>query len=92
MTRKEIKEFGQHIADKVFHKREQDNILVAKGWIARDKNNKIYFYDDKPSKNDSQWLGRIGKVFVRIDDDCFPQVNWEDDESVACEIVIKIEK
>lgn len=92
MTRKEIKEFGQHIADKVFHKKEQDNILVIKGWIARDKNHKIYFYGDEPSKNDSQWVGKIAKVFVRFDDDCFPQVNWEDDKPTACEIVIKIEK
>jgi len=31
MTRKEIKEFGQHIADKLFHKKEQNNSIVVKG-------------------------------------------------------------
>ena len=92
MTRKEIKEFGQRIADKVFHKREQDNTLVIKGWVARDANYNIYFYRDKPSKVDSQWLGTIGEIFVKIDNNSFPQVSWEDDEPTVCEIVIKIEK
>lgn len=92
MTRKEIREFGQHIVDKVFHKREQDNIIVVKGWIARDANHKIYFYNDKPSKVDSQWLGKIGEIFVKIDNNSFPQVVWEDNEPTPCEVMIKIEK
>ena len=91
MTRKEIKEFGQHIADKVFHKREQDNTLVIKGWVARDSNHKIYFYDNKPYKGKNEWLASTGDL-RRLNDDYFPQVNWEDDKPAACEIVIKIEK
>ena len=91
MTRKEIREFGQHIVDKVFHKREQDNTLVIKGWIARDLNHKIYFYDNKPVRVKNEWLADAN-IIGRLDPNYFPQVNWGDNEPVACEIMIKTEK
>lgn len=91
MTRKEIREFGQRIADKVFHKREQDNIIVVKGWVARDANHNIYFYDEKPIKDKVVWDGEISWI-VELSNDSFPQVVWEDNEPTPCEIMIKIEK
>ena len=91
MTRKEIKELGQRIADKVFHKREQDNIIVIKGWIAKDSTDKLYFYDKKPFKGKNEWLVDAN-IIRRLDSNYFPQVNWGDDKPVACEIMIKIEK
>lgn len=95
MTRKEIKEFGQHIADKVFHKKEQDNTIVAKGWVARDANTQIYFYKEKPIKGDDNWIGEIEWIILLNYSslhDSFPQVNWSDNEPTPCEIMIKIEK
>ena len=91
MTRKEIREFGQHMADKLFHKKEQDNIIIVKGWIARDSTDKLYFYDKKPFKGKCEWLADAN-IMRHLDSNYFPQVNWEDDKPVACEIVIKIEK
>lgn len=91
MTRKEIREFGQHIVDKVFHKKEQDNIIVVKGWVARDSNHNIYFYDEKPIKNKAAWDGEINWI-VGLSNDSFPQVVWEDDKPTPCEVMIKIEK
>lgn len=91
MTRKEIREFGQHIADKVFHKKEQDNTIVVKGWVARDSNHNIYFYDEKPIKDKAVWDGEISWI-VELSNDSFPQVVWEDNEPTPCEVMIKIEK
>lgn len=91
MTRKEIKEFGQHIADKVFHKKEQANTIAVKGWIARDANYNIHFYDEKPIKGKNAWGGEINWT-VELTNDSFPQVIWEDYEPTPCEIMIKIEK
>lgn len=91
MTRKEIREFGQHIADKLFHKKEENNIIDIKGWIARDENHKIYFYDDKPTKGEHEWWANANYI-SRLDSSSFPQVNWEDDKPTACEMMIKIEK
>lgn len=91
MTRKEIKEFGQHMADKLFHKKEQTNTVVLKGWVARDKNNTIHFYSKKPIKLDYEWDGNINHI-INLKYTDFPQVNWEDDKPTVCEIMIKIEK
>lgn len=90
MTRKEIKEFGQHIADKVFHKKEQDNTIVVKGWIARDSDYSIYFYDNKPIKGEHEWWPDAN--YISLDSSSFPQVVWEDDKPTPCEVMIKIEK
>lgn len=90
MTRKEIREFGQHIVDKVFHKKEQDNIIVVKGWVARDDDNNIYFYDKEPIKREYDWCAD-GNIFG-LYSNSFPQVVWEDDKPTPCEVVIKIEK
>lgn len=91
MTRKEIREFGQHIADKVFHKREQANTIIIKGWLARDKSSDIYFYKEKPVKVVSEWKGDVDWN-IAFSRKSFPQINWEDNEPTSCEVIIKIEK
>ena len=91
MTRKEIREFGQHVVDKVFHKKEQNNIIVGKGWVARDSTDKLYFYDKKPFKGGCEWLASAN-IIGRLDSNYFPQVVWEDNEPTPCEVTIKIEK
>lgn len=40
-------------------------------WVARDKDNQLYLYRDKPTK---------GMASDTIDSDLFPSVKWEDKE------------
>lgn len=72
--------------------------LLAKGykWIARDKNDAVYAYDNSPVKVGKEWtnkgdswilLGSFAKGIIPI----FDGINWEDDEPVCLrDIVPKI--
>ena len=91
MTRKEIKEFGQHVADKLFHKKEQNNSIVIKGWVAKDKCGLLYFYEDKPIKKVLNWDSDAHWT-IALNPNYLHQINWEDNEPTPCEIIIKIEK
>lgn len=92
MTRKEIREFGQQVVDRILHKKEQHNTIVVKGYIARDLlNNAIYFYKHKPVKGSHEWIGEVSSI-TNLHSYDFPQVKWDDDKPTPCEVTIKIEK
>lgn len=85
MTRKEILQFGREIADKFFHKKHQEEVTI-KGFVARDRDGKLYLYDRTAIKYNNKWV--YGAFFLPID--LFPQVKWEDEEPTPVEITIKL--
>lgn len=85
MTRKEILQFGKEIADKFFHKKHLEEV-VAKCFIARDRDGKLYVYREKPVRYNNVWVGE--GCFLQID--LLPQVKWEDKEPTPVEITIKL--
>lgn len=52
-------------------------------WVARDKDNQLYLYRDKPTKGMASdtivWLTTSFYV-IGLDPDLFPSVKWEDNE------------
>ena len=86
MTRKEILQFGKEIADKFFHKKHREEVTV-KGFVARDRDGKLFLYEGKPIRYNNKWVG--GALFHPID--LLPQVKWEDKEPTPVEITIKLE-
>lgn len=60
-------------------------------WVARDKDNELYLYRDKPVKqpesNASKWLVTSFNA-IHIDSDLFPSVKWEDKEPAR--VVIRL--
>lgn len=60
-------------------------------WLARDKNNCIYLYTEKPIKGDTFFYLMSWKKSIRIDDDDkFPEITWENSPvEVEIELVIK---
>ena len=52
-------------------------------WVARDKDNQLYLYRDKPTKGMASdtivWLTTSFNT-IHIDSDLFPSVKWEDKE------------
>lgn len=85
MTRKEILQFGKEIADKFFHKKHQEEATI-KGFVARDRNGKLYIYEERPIRYNEIWIG--GRFFLI--DNLLPQVKWEDEEPTPVEITIKL--
>lgn len=43
-------------------------------WIARDKNNDLYAYNDKPTKENTFFEGGS---FLELDSNEFPEITWE---------------
>jgi len=85
MTRKEILQFGKEIADKFFHKKHQEEVTI-KGFVARDRDGKLYLYVEKPIRYNNIWVA--GPVSLPID--LLPQVICEDTAPTPVEITIKL--
>ena len=67
--------------------------MEMKAWLARDKNGKIFLYDQKPIKTMGIWVYQWGVCFLPIEEKDLPKgVNprWEDEEPQ--EVRLKIEK
>ena len=59
-------------------------------WIARDKDEELYLFSEKPSKREEFWLMSRGTV-IQLPSELFPEVKWEDEE--PRELILKpIEK
>lgn len=51
-----------------------------RGWVARDKDGRLWFYTDKPWKHDGKsWEVPEGE-YMEIDKTWYPNVKWEDEE------------
>ena len=62
-------------------------------WIAKDKNETVCVFLDKPEKGQSSWYNRPNGEFATINEsyaDLFSEVKWEDKEPTKVELTIKI--
>lgn len=62
-------------------------------WIAKDKNETVCIFLDKPEKGQNSWYNRPNGDFATINEsyeDLFSEVQWEDDEPTKVELTIKI--
>ena len=63
-------------------------------WLARDKDETVCIFLDKPEKGQSTWYNRPHGEFATINafyGDLFPNnVQWEDEEPTKVELTIKI--
>lgn len=60
------------------------------GWIARDKNRRVFVYNKKPKKNEANW-GINGDFYSVSPNLSFDFIEWEDDEPWAVEDLLKLE-
>ena len=62
-------------------------------FIARDENNKLYVYNDKPIKLHDNWFGNVWALFCTnsVFDVDFPMVKWGDSEPWLIEDLKKLE-
>ena len=49
-------------------------------WIARDANNSLWLYEEKPTKKEEYWSANGCKSQSMLFNDWFPEVQWDDDE------------
>ena len=64
-------------------------------WVARDKNETVCIFLNKPEKGQSSWYSRPNGEFATINEFygdlySFPKVQWEDEEPTKVELTIKI--
>ena len=59
-------------------------------WAARDENGKIYLYRNRPNKDHVQWYSKdLPRIcFLRLADECLPEVKWSDEEPTKVKLVI----
>lgn len=58
-------------------------------WIARDKDNELRIFENKPTKGAEYWLSSwANNVYGTLPDEYFPEVKWEDDEPTKVKLVI----
>ena len=59
------------------------------GWIARDKDNELYFFDQKPFRDSEVWNASFSTSSMCLDDFLLSHsIEWED-EPVKVEITLK---
>lgn len=74
-------------------KREKEFCEFMKnGWIARDKEKNLYWYNSKPYKNESTWNNENSKyICMDLLNTPFAFIQWEDDEPCDVSELRKLE-
>ena len=75
-------------------KHEKDADTVIQGWVARDDDGDLFFYNDKPRREKAVWDEPqywIGETQIDLDPNLFPDLTWES-EPEPVEIIIKRKK
>lgn len=57
-------------------------------YIARDKNGALYLYEEKPYKPTQDYWTASSLNYFSIDDNLFPEVKWEDEETTKVKLEI----
>lgn len=73
---------------------EKDADTVIQGWVARDDDGDLFFYNDKPRREKAVWDEPqywIGKTQIDLAPNLFPDLTWESDPEPV-EIIIKRKK
>lgn len=91
--------YEEHVEKPKLTKKERQFCeLVDTGWIARDYDEKLFFYQiNKPCKNGTYWKTKGNRyqnlsqiMFMDIDLD-FTFITWEDEEPWSVEELLKLE-
>lgn len=73
----------------------EDADTVIQGWVARDEDEGLFLYKDKPTREDGQPYGElsvwVASLIIRLDKNSFPDLTWESDPEPV-EIIIKRKK
>lgn len=48
-------------------------------WIARDEDEEICIFAEKPVRGDGNWMASDGALLEFSGSDCFPDLRWEDE-------------
>ena len=86
---------SEYIEKPVISKRDKtflDCLREECKFIARDENNKLYVYNDKPIKLHDNWSGNVCALFCTnsVFDVDFPMIKWEDSEPWLIEDLKKL--
>ena len=50
-------------------------------WIARDIDDNLFLYRNKPGKSNAYWNNARGNIYLTVYNHLFPFVKWKDDEA-----------
>lgn len=62
--------------------------IVRHGYIARDKDKRLYLYGCQPSLRSSEWAG---ERWIDLDRNSFPFITWESNKDWSIEDLLKLE-
>ena len=89
MTRKETKEWAESMVKHIFHRHYKAEETIN-GWVARDENGNLYFYECKPKKRLCMWTVKDSGKSSYLAFCDFPSVKWEDNKPTPVTITIKM--
>jgi len=87
-TRKEMLSWAKDVWEKITGHKEEE--VGYHGWAARDKNGNLNFFVARPSKEyDLGWwtVDEWPCRKIKILNDKYPFIKWEDDEAIECELI-----
>ena len=60
-------------------------------WLARDEDEELYMYKDKPLRGSEQWHENPVSItgLIELRKESFPEIKWSDDEPTKVSITIK---
>lgn len=112
LTKEEYDDISKHFDNKDYLLNEykepikltHDEYIILKNideqyqWIARDKNNRIWLYEEKPFKDDDEWIAMESSYFDAFNH-LFKFINFEDEEPIniqelldSCEVKDDVHK
>ena len=87
--------YEEHVERPKVTKRERAFLeLVGSGWIARDSEGELYYYNQEPKKGSATWCGVPTKAHARIDNALclyFEFIKWDEDEPRKVEDLLQLE-
>jgi len=85
--------YAEHVERSTLTKKERMLCeLIETGWIARDKNGKIYWYTNKPERRVDKWMIQEGSIDNLIRFGCsFDFIHWEDCQPWSVEDLLKLD-
>ena len=89
-TRKELLSWAKDAWEKITGKHQQQEEVTIKCWIARDQDNCLRFFSEKPYKGLGYWKMPVPTICYHIHSYNFPSVQWSDPEPTPATITIKI--
>lgn len=79
---------GYALCQKQIAEPKPNTDIAPQLWIARDKDDDLYLYSEKPKKKIDIWQNQGTRYPMRINKDIFPEVKWEDDEPRLVKLVL----